>query len=328
MKSRTKANIIVSLITLVIVLAMMAPVLSVFVKIDNGIHLTADIELGEEAIFEVDGNTPKDSLVTNLSNSYDRGGRFVEYGTKSEEMVDSSDASDIADRALASGETPITVKDVDGNIVRVYMVDESTDDDKIITMTIRTSELAAKYTIPKLKLYFEKGEFTSMTDSRVDVNKGTIKMTISIPMASFLVMQAMGCNVVMCFNIEYLFLMSYSMTGDLGNMTGTDATISIGAGVETVTVSMGDASSAVRDAMKGIDGSEINGVKISSKIVGDNATISFDLKNFNNLSSALKDMLDRDGKITFDYDGSTFTVESDQAKEIIKLLEHLEGVVA
>lgn len=74
MKSRTKANIIVSLITLVIVLAMMAPVLSVFVKIDNGIHLTADIELGEEAIFEVDGNTPKDSLVTNLSNSYDRGG--------------------------------------------------------------------------------------------------------------------------------------------------------------------------------------------------------------------------------------------------------------
>lgn len=122
--------------------------------------------------------------------------------------------------------------------------------------------------------------------------------------------------------------MSYSMTGDLGNMTGTDATISIGAGVETVTVSMGDASSAVRDAIKGIDGSEINGVKISSKIVGDNATISFDLKNFNNLSSALKDMLDRDGKITFDYDGSTFTVESDQAKEIIKLLEHLEGVVA
>ena len=65
-------------------------------------------------------------------------------------MVDSSDASDIADRALASGETPITVKDVDGNIVRVYMVDESTDDDKIITMTIRTSELAAKYTIPEL----------------------------------------------------------------------------------------------------------------------------------------------------------------------------------
>lgn len=332
MKNRTKARLIVGIAVLIIVLAMMAPLLSVFIKIDDGgVHLTADISIGEDAVFTIRDDTPESSVSTNISNAYDRGGRIVVYGLTHETLGSKDDADTVADNIMTAGATSYSVTDENGKIVRMIMVDESTDDDKIITVTMKTSEMAAKYTKPDLKLYFEKGDFKSMTDSKVEINGGMMKLTVSIPMSTFTVLQAMGCDVVMDLNVSYIFLMSFSMIGNLGNLMGianTTVTIDSSTGTETFDISLGNGSSIIADLISSIDGGDICGLGISASVSGELGTVKVDLGTYDSLSSFLKDMTDEDGKIIITYSGSVVTIEKDQAEQIVKFLTYLEGASA
>ncbi len=329
MKNRTKARLIVGAVVLVMVLAMMAPLLSVFIKTDGGLHLAADISIGEDAVFTVNPDTSESAVSANISNAFDRGGRVVTYGLIQEKMETSDDAYDIADRIITSGAATYSVSDENGKIVKVILVDESTDDDKIMTLSVKTSELAAKYTKPDLKLYFEKGDYRSMTDSKVEINGGKMKLTVSIPMSTFVVLQAMGCSVVMDFGITYMFLMSMNVNGNLGNLGGiADASVKIDGGSETFDISLKDTSSFIADAIALLDGGDICGHDVTASVTDDKATVSVDLGDYASLSEFLSDMTDEDGRIVVTYSGSVVTIEKDQAEEIVKFLAYLEGVSA
>ena len=330
MKNRTKARLIVGIAVLIIVLAMIAPLLSVFIKIDDGgVRLTADVSVGEDAVFAIGEDTPESSVSANISNAYDRGGRIVTYGLIQETMESKEDADDIAGNIMALGVTSYSVTDENGKIVKMLMVDESTEDDKIITFTVKTSEMAAKYTVPELKLYFEKGDFKSMTDSKVEINGGKMKLTVSIPMSTFTVLQAMGCDVVMDFGVSYMFLMSFSMTGNLGNLMGiVNTTVTIGGGTETFDISLDSGSSVIANLIASLDGGDICGLDVTTSVTDNLATVKVDLDSYDSLSSFLKDMTDDEGRITITYGGSVATIEKDQAEEIVKFLTYLEEASA
>ena len=330
MKNRTKARLIVGIAVLIIVLAMIAPLLSVFIKIDGGgVRLTADVSVGEDAVFTIGEDTPESSVSANISNAYDRGGRIVTYGLIQETMESKEDADDIAGNIMTLGATSYSVTDENGKIVKMLMVDESTEDDKIITFTVKTSEMAAKYTVPELKLYFEKGDFKSMTDSKVDINGGKMKLTVSIPMSTFTVLQAMGCDVVMDFGVSYMFLMSFSMTGNLGNLMGiVNTTVTIGGGTETFDISLDSGSSVIANLIASLDGGDICGLDVTTSVTDNLATVKVDLDSYDSLSSFLKDMTDDEGRITITYGGSVATIEKDQAEEIVKFLTYLEEASA
>ncbi len=330
MKNRTKARLIVGTVVLIIVLAMMAPFLSIFIKIDDGgVHLTADISIGEDAVFTIGEDTPKSSVTRNISNAYDKGGRIVVYGSTMETLVSSDDADTVAGNIMAAGVTSYSVTDESGKAVRVVMVDESTDDDEIITVSMKTTEMAAKYTVPDLKLYFEKGNFKSVTDSKVEIDGGKMKLTVSIPMSTFVALQAMGCDIVMDFSVSYMFLMSFSLTGNLGNMTGvSNTTVTIGGGTETFNISLGSGSSTITDLIESIDGGDVCGLGITTSVADNLATVKIDLGTYDSLSSFLKDKTDDEGKITITYGGSSVTIEKDQAEEIVKFLTYLEEASA
>ena len=330
MKNRTKARLIVGIAVLIIVLAMIAPLLSVFIKIDGGgVRLTADVSVGEDAVFTIGEDTPESSVSANISNAYDRGGRIVTYGLIQETMESKEDADDIAGNIMTLGATSYSVTDENGKIVKMLMVDESTEDDKIITFTVKTSETAAKYTVPELKLYFEKGDFKSMTDSKVDINGGKMKLTVSIPMSTFTVLQAMGCDVVMDFGVSYMFLMSFSMTGNLGNLMGVvNTTVTIGGGTETFDISLDSGSSVIANLIAGLDGGDICGLDVTTSVTDNLATVKVDLDSYDSLSSFLKNMTDDEGRITITYGGSVAVIEKDQAEEIVKFLTYLEEASA
>ncbi len=330
MKNRTKARLIVGIAVLIIVLAMIAPLLSVFIKIDDGgVRLTADVSVGEDAVFTVGEDTPESSVSANISNAYDRGGRIVTYGLIQETMESKEDADDIAGNIMALGATSYSVRDENGKIVKMLMVDESTEDDKIITFTVKTSETAAKYTVPELKLYFEKGDFKSMTDSKVDINGGKMKLTVSIPMSTFTVLQAMGCDVVMDFGVSYMFLMSFSMTGNLGNLMGVvNTTVTIGGGTETFDISLDSGSSVIANLIASLDGGDICGLDVTTSVTDNLATVKVNLDSYDSLSSFLKDMTDDEGRIIITYGGSVAAIEKDQAEEIVKFLTYLEEASA
>jgi hypothetical protein len=244
MKAVAKTRIIVGVITLAVLLTTAIPALSMMVK-DGEIGL--NMEVGAESIFQVSGETPVYSLEANLNSSYTENAVKAEYdGMVSPLSSDNSTlAQTIIDHAAYKGQY-ILVKAIDasGDTVMLDYVDESTEDEQILVITITTSSIAAKTVKPNLTLYFEKDGFQVSTDSYMEISGDVINIHISIPRALFVISQMLGCDMSLYLNVDYVWIMNVTTTIDLGNRSGAESSIDISGGVETITIDLSESPDA------------------------------------------------------------------------------------
>lgn len=324
MKTVTKTRIVVGVITLAVVLTISLPGLSMIFK-DGKIGL--NMEIGCDSVFEVDENTTVDSLTINLNASYEKNATYVKYDGGSNPLTNNNRS--LAETIISHGKQTVTAVDDKGNTVRLESIDASTDDDKIIIMQINTSSMAAKTIVPTLNLYFIKGDYRIDTDSKMSVNDGVINIMISIPMASFVVAQTLGCNMMMDLNIDYVKILSFSTTMDMGNVAESSTDVKIVGGVETIKVDIGKDFDTYSSYFKDYDGTSvtINGIPI--KISVDDANRSISLSGNvgdKNLSSLIESSMSvYDSKIVLSNGTDKIEIAADQAEDILGLLAYLEG---
>lgn len=332
MKAVTKTRMVVGVITIAVVLAMALPALSMFYD-EDGIGF--NMEIGSESVFEVNGDTVVSSLERNLNSSYEEGATMVQYGGFSKPIGSDnrSVAESIIGLATSSG-TSVIAKAVNGsgNTVMIDIVDESTEDTQVFVTKITTSPFAAKTIEPSMKLYFLKDRFEAVTDSNLEVEDGVVKIRISLPMATFVMAQALGCDMIMELSVNYLKMMSFNAELDLGNMSGAQSSVVISGGVETVTIDLSGSSDAEMylSYFEGFasPGTEINGIPLYIDVDSANgkATISCPVGTAT-LSKCLEDSLSSyDGCLVIS-DGdpdNTLTIDADQAGDIIGLIAALE----
>lgn len=325
MKTVTKTRIVVGIITLAVVLAISLPGLSMLFK-DGKLGL--NMEIGCDSIFEVDENTTVESLETNLNASYEKGAAYAVYDGGKKELTSSNRT--LAENILTP-HMKQTVKAVDRNdqTVRLDSIDKSTDDDKIIIMQITTSSMAAKTIVPTLNLYFVKGDYRIDTDSSMSVSEGCINVTISIPMASFVVAQTLGCDMMIDMNINYVKMLSFSTTINMGNVAEATTDVTISGGKETINVDIGKDFDTYSSYFKGYDGASanINGVNIKITVDDHNKTIKLTSDvGTDKLSSILKKSMSAHGnKLILSNGTDSIEIAADQAEDILGLLAYLEG---
>ncbi len=326
MKAVTKTRIVVGVITLAVILAISLPGLSVLFK-DGKLGL--NMEIGCESVFEIDSETTEDSLTTNLNESYNCDA--VTVITKSGTKALTDDNRTLATEIISEGPQTVKAVDGDGNTVKLQMLDKSTDDDKIYLIRISTSPTAAKTIVPNLQLYFSKGDYNIYTDSSMEINEGNIDITISIPMASFVIAQALGCEVIMKLDIDYVKMMNFKTTANMGNLADSSAEINISGGIETVNIDLSQSKdySMYLDYVKDYDGvsATINGIPIEITVDGIEKTITI-VGNVGekSLSSMIEESLgSSDNKIVLSNGSDTIEIAPDQVRDIIGLLRHMEG---
>lgn len=324
MKAVTKTRIVVGVIMLTVMIAISLPGLSMIFK-DGKIGL--NMEIGCDSVFEVDENTTVDSLTTNLNASYEKNATRVKYDGGSNPLT--SDNKSLAETIISYGKQTVTAVDNEGNTVRLESIDASTDDDKVIIMRIDTSSMAAKTVVPTLNLYFVKGDYRMDTDSEMNVKDGTIEITVSIPMASFVVAQTLGCDMMMDLKIDYVKILSFSTTMDMGNIAESSTDVKIVGGVETIKVDIGKDFDTYSSYFRNYDGASvtINGIPINISVDDTNRSISLSGNvGDENLSSVIKSNMGLyDNKIVLSNGTDRIEVAADQAEDILGLLAYLEG---
>ena len=324
MKAVTKTRIVVGVIMLTVMIAISLPGLSMIFK-DGKIGL--NMEIGCDSIFEVDENTTVDSLTTNLNASYEKSARHVKYDGGNAPLTENNRS--LAETIISYGKQTVTAVDEEGNTVRLESIDASTDDDKVIIIRIDTSSMAAKTIVPTLNLYFVKGDYRMDTDSKMNVKDGTIEITVSIPMASFVVAQTLGCDMMMDLKIDYVKILSFSTTMDMGNMAESSTDVKIVGGVETIKVDIGKDFDTYSSYFKNYDGTSvtINGIPIKISVDDTNRSISLSGNvGDKNLSSVIKSNIGLyDNKIVLSNGTDRIEIAADQAEDILGLLAYLEG---